>query len=200
MFEPLRFDCIPICNFRAGGYNIWQLLSFRHHSERLFFYLFFIYFFFLFFYLLFFLFLIFIFFIYLYVFAWHFVLTDFFFLSVFLFFFFFFFFVIDHSSYETICLFFFFCVLFSDIYPKFKFTTYGVSIVMWFLEILSKKTASFYFSLLFFNYWCSTTILWTFKKIWRNGPCWKSFSKLPTLAISMGKSENIFCLFSNQRI
>ena len=59
--------------------------------------------------------------------------------------------LIDIILSETICLF-CFCVLFSNIYPKIKFTAKNWSDLcnFYYLEFLSKK--SFYFSLLNLNY------------------------------------------------
>ena len=111
--------------------------------------------------------------------------------------------LIDHILSENICLF-CFCVLFSNIYTKMNLRpkvglTYAISVVKWFFGIFVLENM-FYFSLLTFNDWCSTTILWKFQKIWTRETCWKSGSKLPTLQISawfgfiftMGKSENIW--------
>ena len=87
---------------------------------------------------------------------------------------------------ETICRF-YFCVLFTNIYPKIKFMTKNWSdlchiyskVIFW---IFYKNI--FYFSLLSFNYWDFTTLLWKFQKIRINGICWKPAFKLPTLSIS----------------
>ena len=82
--------------------------------------------------------------------------------------------------------------------------TYAISIVKWFFGIFVYENI-FFFSLLNFNYWCLTTILWKFQKNWTSRICWKSGSNLPTLHISacfgfifiMGKSINIW-FFKNQ--
>ena len=93
----------------------------------------------------------------------------------------------DHILSETICLF-GFCVLFSNMYPKIKFTAKNwsdlcnsYSKVIFFNFCLRKY---FYFSLLNLNYWYFTTALWKFQKNWTSGTYWKFVSKLPTLQIS----------------
>ena len=49
---------------------------------------------------------------------------------------------------------------------------YAISIVKRFFFIFS-LWKYFFFSLLNLNYWCFTTILWKFQKIWTSGTCWK---------------------------
>ena len=80
----------------------------------------------------------------------------------------------DHILSETICLF-YFCVLFSNIYTKIKFTAKNwsdlcnfCSKVIFFIFVLVNI---FYFSLLNLNYWCFTTILWKFQKNWTSETC-----------------------------
>ena len=94
---------------------------------------------------------------------------------------------IDHILSKTICLF-CFCVLFSNIYTKIKFTAKSGSdlcnfyskVIFW--NFCLRKYVLF--SLLNLNCWCFITILWNFQKNWTSGTCWKSGSKLPFLHIS----------------
>ena len=81
--------------------------------------------------------------------------------------------LIDHILSETICLF-CFCVLFSNMYPKIKFTAKiwsdlcnYLTYVKWFvLEFLSENFFFvFYFSLMNLNNWCFGKILWKFTTI-----------------------------------
>ena len=80
--------------------------------------------------------------------------------------------------------------------------TYAIFIVKGFFEAFVQEDI-FYFSLLNFNYWCFTTMLWKFQKNWTSRTCWNLASKLPALQISalfafiftMGKRENIWFVF-----
>ena len=100
-----------------------------------------------------------------------------------------------------------FCVLFSYIYPKIKFTVKNWSdlcnfcskVIFW--NFCLRKYFSF--SLLNLNYWCFTKILWKFQKKWSSGTCCNSASQVTYPAdfclISIHyycgkKSENIWYL------
>ena len=119
--------------------------------------------------------------------------------------------LIDYILSEIICLF-CLCVLFSNTYPKIKFTiknwhglcnfyskVFFFFFFFFFFFVFPRRVGSrsggregrdflsvkiFFIFLLNLNYGYFTTILWKLQKKWTSGTCWKSTSKLPTLQVS----------------
>ena len=111
--------------------------------------------------------------------------------------------LIDYILSETICLF-CFCVLFSNIYTKIKFTAKIWSdLCIFYIKVIFRNFCLrkyFYFLCWIWIIDISQQYCENFRKKWTSGTCWKSGSKSPTLLISawfaliftMGKSENIW--------